>query len=159
MAEIQEPCELPSDFALRIAQKKVVAAIQLLDNDITPILSADTIVVQDKQILQKPVDKEDAIRMLSQLSGRSHEVITAVAVSDNLRLIHTVISSTKVQFRTLSEKEIVDYWDSGEPKDKAGAYAIQGQGAVFVEHIEGSYSGVVGLPLFETYQLLLKAAG
>jgi septum formation protein len=159
VAEIQEPGEAPNDFALRIARKKVVTAIQQLDNDITPILGADTIVVLDKQILQKPLNKDDALGMLSQLSGRSHEVITAVAVSDGLRQIHTATTTTKVQFRILSEKEILDYWDSGEPMDKAGAYAIQGQGAVFVERIEGSYSGVVGLPLFETYQLLLKAAG
>lgn len=159
VAEIQAPDEAPIDFALRIAQQKVLAAVQQLDDDITPVLGADTIVVLDQQILQKPVDKDDAVCMLKKLSGRSHEVITAVAVSDDLRRIHTVARTTKVQFRIISEQEIEEYWHSGEPVDKAGAYAIQGKGAVFVEHIEGSYSGVVGLPLFETYELLLQATG
>jgi len=125
--------------------------------ELLPVLAADTTVVIDSQLLGKPADEADAIAMLQRLSGRTHQVLTAVALATagaaRLRL-----SESAVRFRTLTAAECRAYWASGEPRDKAGAYAIQGRGAVFVEHLSGSYSGVVGLPLFETAQLL-GAAG
>jgi septum formation protein len=118
-----------------------------------PILGADTAVVLDNKIFSKPVDKSAAIATLRALSGRSHRVLSAIAVvaegHTELRL-----SETSVRFRTLKEQEYERYWSTGEPQGKAGAYAIQGLGAVFVEGITGSYSGAVGLPLMQTFELL-----
>jgi septum formation protein len=121
-----------------------------------PVLGADTAVVVDGQMLGKPRDRADALAMLGMLSGRDHEVLTAVAIccaaGAPVRL-----SRSQVRFRPLERAECEAYWDSGEPSDKAGAYAIQGLGAVFVESLQGSYSGVMGLPLFETAALLAWA--
>lgn len=120
------------------------------------VLGADTAVVIDEELLGKPRDRADALSMLARLSGRWHQVLSAVAlVSANG--IHCSLSSSDVRLRALSARECAAYWDSGEPCDKAGAYAIQGLGAAFVQELRGSYSGVVGLPLFETAQLLADA--
>lgn len=118
-----------------------------------PVLAADTSVALQGAILGKPADREEAAAFLRQLSGRVHEVHTAVAVGHEDR-IELAVSSTEVEFRELSDTEIRQYVASGEPLDKAGAYAVQGRAAVFVRALRGSYSGVVGLPLYETSQLL-----
>ena len=121
-----------------------------------PVLGADTAVVLDGELLGKPKDRLSAISMLSRLSGRSHRVLTAVALVDGHRS-EVRLSDSEVRFRTLGALECARYWDSGEPRDKAGGYAIQGLGAVFVSELRGSYSGVMGLPLFETASLLDEA--
>lgn len=146
--------EAPSAYVKRVALAKVQAALQ--DPAIClplPFLAADTAVVCDDQVLGKPEDEQAAIAMLRKLSGRQHQVLTAVVVATPALCCDTLVSST-VWFRTLSAAEMQAYWRSGEPCDKAGAYAIQGLGAMFVSRLEGSYSAVVGLPLFETMQLL-----
>jgi septum formation protein len=119
------------------------------------MMGADTEVVQDGTVLGKPSDAAGAVEMLRRLSGQTHQVSTAVAVSWN-KEINMVVSSSRVSFRALTDDEIERYVATGEPFDKAGAYAIQGRGAAFVSHLEGSYSGVMGLPLFETAELLAK---
>jgi septum formation protein len=120
-----------------------------------PLLGADTTVVFNGTILGKPKNADDAGRMLKMLSGTTHEVLTAVAVTNGNRMLHDT-SVTRVRFRDLTEAEIKNYIASGEPMGKAGSYAIQGTGAVFVERIEGSYSGVMGLPIYETAILLSR---
>ena len=123
----------------------------------TVVLAADTAVVLDGEVFGKPADRADALRMLAALSGRHHRVMTGVAVrSDNA--MENVLSVTDVKFREIGPDEALDYWHSGEPRDKAGAYAIQGLAGTFVETITGSYTGVVGLPVLETAELL-RAAG
>jgi septum formation protein len=143
-----EPAEA---YAARLARDKALAAERLLqarNSGSLPILGADTCVVLDGDILGKPVDRNDAAAMLARLSGRSHEVVTAIyLVADGQG--HADLSISRVTFANLGEADIAHYWDSGEPRDKAGAYAIQGRAAAFVSRIEGSYSGVVGLPLHE----------
>ena len=148
------PGEAPAAYAVRIACAK--ARVIADRGGELPVLAADTIVVLDGRICGKPANAQQGIDMLRQLSGRSHEVLTAVALAHGTRLAHR-LSVSEVRFRTLSPAECRAYWDSGEPRDKAGGYAIQGRGAVFVEHLSGSYSAVMGLPLFETGQLLAAA--
>jgi septum formation protein len=121
------------------------------------VLGADTAVVIDDDLLGKPRDRADALAMLARLSGRWHQVLSAVALASANRM-QCSLSRSEVRFRALSARECAVYWDSGEPCDKAGAYAIQGLGATFVQELRGSYSGVVGLPLFETARLLAEAA-
>ncbi|TCP15186.1 septum formation protein [Crenobacter luteus] len=158
-AEIDEtplPGETARDYALRLAVEKAAAgeaARVAAGLPATPLLAADTTVTQDGEIFGKPADAPDARRMLAAFSGRSHRVLTAVAVRDGDAL-HTAVSDTEVWFKPLSAAEIERYIESGEPFDKAGAYGIQGRAAVFVERIAGSYTGVVGLPVFETAALL-----
>jgi septum formation protein len=121
-----------------------------------PVLAADTTVVVEGSICGKPHDEAAGIAMLQRLSGRAHQVLTAVALAD----AHGSpwrLSVSEVRFRALSAGECAAYWRTGEPRDKAGGYAVQGLGAVFIEHLSGSYSGVMGLPLFETAQLLAAA--
>lgn len=145
--------ESPGDMVLRLAAEKAEAA-EAGGTDL--VLGADTAVVVDDETLGKPRDQDDALRMLDRLSGRSHRVLTGVA----LRGPHgtrTALSDTNVEFREISRDEALSYWQSGEPQDKAGAYAVQGLGGAFVARIEGSYSGVVGLPVFETVALLRDA--
>jgi septum formation protein len=120
------------------------------------VLGADTTVVIDQHMLEKPRDREHGLAMLARLSGREHEVLSAVALAHGGTL-QTALSCSLVRLRSLGREECEAYWDSGEPHDKAGAYAIQGRGAVFVESLHGSYSGVMGLPLFETAALLAGA--
>ena len=146
--------ESPEDYVLRLAQDKASAALADPGYGLAlPVLAADTTVVCDGQLLGKPRHLADALDMLGRLSGRQHQVLTAVAVADRQRLARVCVA-TDVSFRRLGENEMLAYWHSGEPADKAGAYALQGLGAMFVSRIEGSYSAVVGLPLFETVQLL-----
>jgi septum formation protein len=121
-----------------------------------PVLAADTIVLIDQRICGKPADAQDGIAMLLQLSGRTHQVLTAVALAAAGEVNYRV-SRSEVRFRHLTVAEALAYWNTGEPHDKAGGYAVQGHGAVFVEHLAGSYSGVMGLPLFETAELLAGA--
>lgn len=123
--------------------------------DKVPVIAADTVVVLDGKILGKPRDAADAVRMLTELSGRTHKVLTGVAVSFDGRQLAEVCD-TEVIFRTLTAAEIADYVATGEPLDKAGAYGIQGRGAVFVEKINGCYNNVVGLPLTRLHLMLAK---
>ena len=147
--------ESPRDYVLRLARDKASAGVAMGGG--LPVLAADTAVAVDEEIFGKPRDENDGVRMLAALSGRSHAVLTAVALTNGGR-IETAISETRVTFRMLGDAECRNYWASGEPADKAGAYAIQGLGAVFIARLEGSYSGVMGLPLYET-ATLLDAAG
>lgn len=146
--------EAPADYVLRIALAKARAVRAALGTGTAaqPVLAADTAVICDDRILGKPADAAEAARMLGLLSGRTHRVLTGVALLGAAE--RTAVSSTRVRFRAVSAAEAAMYWASGEPQDKAGGYALQGLGAVFVERLEGSWSGVVGLPLFETAQLL-----
>lgn len=118
-----------------------------------PVLAADTSVILDNQIMGKPRDREHAVEILTALSGNTHEVLTAVSLQYGEQRA-TRISRSRVTFSILSQDDILQYWNTGEPADKAGAYAIQGKAAVFIESLEGSYSGVMGLPLYELGQLL-----
>ena len=145
--------ESPLDYVQRVAAEKSAACQQVVGK-VLPILAADTTVVIDARIMGKPVNEQDAATMLNQLSGRTHQVFSAVSLRGREHWQN--VSVTEVTFRSLSAAEIHNYWQTGEPVDKAGSYAIQGLGAVFVESIKGSFSGVVGLPLFETMQLLSK---
>ncbi|CDF96919.1 MULTISPECIES: nucleoside triphosphate pyrophosphatase [unclassified Pseudomonas] len=146
--------ETPSAYVERLARGKAEAGRRALPiDDGGCVLGADTAVVLDGQILGKPLDQDEARSMLLGLSGRDHEVLTAIAVLDGQRCESRVVRS-RVRFRPITEEEAADYWASGEPRDKAGGYGIQGLGAVFVAGLEGSYSAVVGLPLCETAQLL-----
>lgn len=130
-------------------------AVCAVCGDKVPVIAADTVVVLDGQILGKPKDAADAVRMLTELSGRTHKVLTGVAVSFDGRQLAEVCE-TEVIFRTLTAAEIADYVAAGEPLDKAGAYGIQGRGAVFVEKINGCYNNVVGLPLTRLHLMLAK---
>jgi septum formation protein len=151
--------EPPAKYALRLAQEKARALWQRLGpGERLPVLAADTTVALGDEILGKPADRDDAARILKRLSGRDHEVHTAVA------LVHAAgadarVSTSTVSFRELSDTEIAWYWRTGEPADKAGAYGVQGHGAIFIRHLAGSYSGVMGLPLYETWELLAPLLG
>ena len=152
--ETQLADETPAEMVLRLSVAKARAA----EIDAGGIaLGSDTAVVVDGEVLGKPRDREDGLHMLERLSGRVHLVLTGVALCGQQHTA-TSLSETNVHFREIGQDEALAYWQSGEPHDKAGAYAIQGLGGVFVERIEGSYSGVVGLPVFETSELL-RAAG
>ncbi|HKT74983.1 MAG TPA: Maf family protein [Steroidobacteraceae bacterium] len=156
-ADIDEtvlPAESPRDYVVRLARRKAVAVRE--QGERLPVLAADTTVVLDGVVLGKPRDREDALAMLARLGGRAHEVLTAVALVDR-RGTRERLSASVVRMRSLTETEREWYWDSGEPRDKAGSYAIQGLGAMFIESLTGSYSAVMGLPLFETAQLLQEA--
>jgi septum formation protein len=153
--ETPQPGESPRDYVVRIAAAKA-CAIRRQDAAL-PVLGADTTVVVDGRLFGKPRARAHGLAMLASLSGRAHEVLSAVALADE-RGVAIALSVSTVRFRTLSEAERRAYWDSGEPRDKAGAYAIQGLAAAFIESLHGSYSGVMGLPLFET-ATLLRAAG
>lgn len=145
--------EAPAAFARRVALEKAAAGWATLEAPRRrPVLGADTVVVADARVMGKPRDREQALDMLRALSGRTHQVISAVALVGARHAVR--LNTSRVTFRTLSDDECVAYWETGEPADKAGAYAIQGIAALFVEHLEGSYSGVMGLPLFETGALL-----
>lgn len=147
--------EAPEVYVLRLALEKARAGHALLEEDDRhPVLGADTAVVAHGEILGKPKDGEDAVSTLIQLAGERHQVMTAVAMVGPDGEEHTRLSVSTVLFRPIHLEEARAYWESGEPADKAGGYAIQGKGAVFVERLEGSYSGVMGLPLFETAELL-----
>ncbi len=150
--ETPAPAELPPDYVTRLALAKA-RAVATATGGALPVLGADTTVVCDGCLLGKPVSEADAVAMLMTLSGRTHQVFTAVAVVRGATAAGVLVE-TAVTFRELSIAECRAYWRSGEPADKAGGYALQGLGGVFVTRIEGSYSGVVGLPVAETYKLL-----
>ena len=144
--------ELPGDYVSRLAEAK---ARLVYERDVRRIvLAADTAVVVDEHVLGKPQDDADAARMLRMLSGRSHQVLTAVSVFHPGQIVDTRIDITTVEFASLSESDITWYVASGEPMDKAGAYAVQGLASRFVTRIDGSYSNVVGLPVALVFQML-----
>jgi septum formation protein len=153
--ETAHPGETPRDYVARVAAAKA-CAIRRAEQAL-PVLAADTAVVVDGAMFGKPAGRAQGLAMLARLSGRVHEVLSAVALAD-ARGVAIAVSESTVRFRTLTAEECRAYWESGEPHDKAGAYAIQGLAAAFIESLHGSYSGVVGLPLFET-AALLRAAG
>ena len=152
--------EAPPAYVSRLAEAKADAGrrrARTLGSVARPVLAADTAVLIDGEILGKPTDCGDAERMLLRLSGRTHEVLTAVALATAGRLA-SCVSRSEVTFRAIGAHEAREYWTTGEPCDKAAGYAIQGRGAVFIADLRGSYSGVMGLPLYETAELL-KGAG
>jgi len=151
--------EAPTQYVLRLASRKARSLWDRLPaSQRLPVLAADTTVALEGEILGKPADLAEARAMLMRLAGRTHEVHTALAVlhagGEAVR-----VSTSLVTFRDLSSAEIDWYWQTGEPADKAGGYAVQGRAAVFISHIAGSYSGVMGLPLFETWELLVPLLG
>jgi septum formation protein len=150
------PGETPADYVLRVAQDKAeeVKARRRVE---LPVLGADTAVVLDSQILGKPRDRAEAVSMLCSLSGRTHEVYSGVALACSGQQVHTCLNVTRVTFAKLERNWIEAYCDSADPMDKAGAYGVQGRAAEKIARIEGSFSGVMGLPLFETCQLLRQA--
>lgn len=150
--EIAAPDEAAADYVQRLARQKAQAGFANSEQD-RPVLGADTIVVCNAQILEKPRDQAHAAQMMKILSGTTHQVFTAIALVQGTKQ-KQVLVTTDVTFKTLTEAEIADYWDTQEPLDKAGGYGIQGVGGKFVTHISGSYSAVVGLPLYETDQLI-----
>jgi len=161
--ETQHPSESAQDYVERIAREKALCGRQVLQarsQVLRPVLAADTVVVLDGEVLGKPESRAQAVRFLQRLSGRAHEVRTSVALAigpaPNAAPL-TATSVSLVTMRQISDEEIERYCASNEPYDKAGGYAIQGRAAIFVEKLEGSYSGVVGLPLAETASLLLQA--
>ena len=147
------PNEKPLAYVQRLAAEKSAACVAALKTEL-PVLAADTSVILGDMIMGKPQTQADAVAMLSQLSGKTHQVYSAISLRG--REHSQAVSITEVTFRRLTEREIISYWDTGEPIDKAGSYAVQGIGGIFVKSIVGSFSGVVGLPLFETAELLSK---
>ncbi len=145
--------EAPGAYVERMACEKAHAGALHAGSGNHVIIGADTAVVIDSEVLGKPADRSHALAMLAKLSGRTHQVITGVAVTDGERLEHR-LSLSKVRMRVIPAAEADAYWATGEPVDKAGAYAIQGLGGMFVAGLQGSYSGVVGLPVYETAELL-----
>ncbi|QFT85702.1 Maf-like protein YhdE [Halomonas sp. THAF12] len=150
--ETPRPGEAPEAYVRRLSEEKARAGAV---GSALPTLGSDTAVVCDDAILGKPRDREHAAAMLRSLSGRSHRVLTAVAVTGPAGLLSTCVT-TRVWLREITDAEIAAYWATGEPVDKAGGYAIQGRAALFVSRLEGSHSAVVGLPLFETAELLAR---
>jgi len=147
------PGEAPAAYVARLAAAKADAGWEQNREPAGPVLAADTAVVLHGKILGKPSDRQDAMSMLQGLSGCTHEVLTAVALR-TVRGLQSRTSRSEVTFRGIAPAEAQAYWETGEPCDKAGAYAIQGRAAVFIAALNGSYSGVMGLPLFETAELL-----
>lgn len=147
------PNESPSEYVLRLAMAKAQAGWNSTSTTTPqPVLAADTAVVLGNEIMGKPHDREDALNMLQRLSGQTHQVLTGVAICNGEML--TRLSTSQVSFRQITPTEAETYWQSGEPEDKAGSYGIQGAAALFISNLEGSYSGVMGLPLYETGELL-----
>ncbi len=144
---------MQGESAEDLVQRLAIEKSQAITNVVKPVLGADTLGLIGDHILVKPTDIEHSIKMLTEMSGNWHEILSAVAItykgSTNVRL-----NRNRVLFREISQDEMIRYWNTGEPQDKAGSYAIQGIAAMFIERIEGSYSGIMGLPLFETMQLL-----
>ncbi len=154
--ETPSPGESPGDYVTRIATNKAITGwTRALERRLPrlPVLGADTTVTLDGEIIGKPANAEDAAKILRKLSGREHEVFSAVAVAMNDN-VTTKLSCSRVKFAELSDSMIQDYVDTGEPMDKAGGYGVQGKAAIFIAEIDGSYSGIMGLPLYETAQLL-----
>jgi len=157
--EHQRPGEMPSDYVLRLAAAKARAGLALSHQQgmpLRPVLGADTAVVIDGRILGKPADQADGLAMLARLSGSAHQVYSGIALAGQ-SVTNTALSISTVRFRAMTPSEQQRYWDTGEGIDKAGCYAVQGLAAEFIRRIEGSYSGIMGLPLFETAALLGRA--
>jgi septum formation protein len=153
------PGEAPYDYVARVTRNKAEHARETMMRrqlPPRPVLAADTTVVVDTAILGKPADMQEAVQMMRRLSGRTHQVLTSVAVAFGAEMWQ-ITQSSDVAFSPLSEQTIAAYCDTPEPYDKAGGYGIQGPAAIFITNISGSYSGIAGLPLFETAQLLQKA--
>jgi septum formation protein len=150
--EVKQAQESAQQYVERLSLEKALAGLELSDSS-SVVVGSDTVVVLNELVLEKPNDFEHAKAMLQGMSGKQHQVLTAVSVVSKNKQ-SSVVVTTDVWFKTLSEKEIEQYWLSGEPQDKAGSYGIQGLGGRFVTRIEGSYYAVVGLPLYETDQLL-----
>lgn len=153
------PGELPANYVQRVTRLKLRAALQRLARHglpMAPVLAADTTVALGRRILGKPADASEAMAMLRRLSGGTHRVLTAVVVHDGRRL-HAALQVSHVRFAAMPEAAIADYVATGEPFGKAGAYAIQGGVAAWIAHIDGSHSGIMGLPLYETATLLRRA--
>lgn len=156
--EDPRPGESPADYVQRLARDKALAGLAALGGRTDrPVLAADTTVVLDGRIFAKPTGEQECVAMLMALSGRTHEVMTAIALADG-RTLRQAMNVSRVSFRALDEPECRRYWATGEPAGKAGGYAVQGLAAVFISRLEGSFSCVMGLPLFET-AALLDAAG
>jgi septum formation protein len=156
--ELQYPGEAGVDYVERMAREKLAAARSIMQRrGLAPraVLAADTVVLLDGAVLGKPRDRAEAIAFLARMSGRAHEVRTAVAVAGRVQVADTSVSL--VYFRPLTGAEIERHADSDEPYDKAGGYAIQGRGALYAERIDGSHSGIIGLPLVQTARLLARA--
>lgn len=148
------PDESPADYVARLARLKATTVRQR--GELLPVLAADTSVVLDGAVYGKPTGRADGLAMLQSLAGRTHQVFTAVALATRQGLALR-LNCSSVRFRDIQRAEMEAYWETGEPRDKAGGYAIQGYGAVFVAALSGSYSAVMGLPLFETAELLRGA--
>jgi septum formation protein len=148
------PSEVPSDYVARLARLKATTVRQR--GETLPVLAADTTVVLEGSVYGKPNGRGDGLAMLEALAGKTHQVLTAVALATG-QGVTLRVNRSSVRFRNIERAEMEAYWDTGEPCDKAGSYAIQGYGAVFVAALSGSYSGVMGLPLFETAELLRDA--
>ncbi len=156
--EVRAPGESPAEYVVRVAGDKtrwVAQRVKERDLPVYPVLGADTEVVLDGEILGKPENPAHGREMLQRLAGRTHEVLSGVCVWDRGRE-HAALSTSRVSLRPLTEAEIAQYWETGEPQGKAGAYAIQGRAAAFIAKLEGSYSGVMGLPLHELDGILRK---
>ena len=154
--EQQRPGESPQEYVCRLAMEKAQAGwLMLAVSEQRPVLGADTVVVLDGDVLEKPQHRDDGMAMMAKLSGRTHQVMTGMALvmgaDEQSRL-----SVSHVTFRETSEEERARYWESGEPLDKAGGYAVQGLAAAFITRIEGSYSGIMGLSLFEVTEMLAQ---
>jgi septum formation protein len=148
--------EAPASYVQRVTQLKIDAALQRLKRrglPLAPVLCSDTTVALGRAIYGKPADEKDAVRMLGELAGKTHRVLTAVAIG-TARKREQALSVSRVTFAPMSRQQIAAYVAGGEPLGKAGAYAVQGRAAAFISHISGSYSGIMGLPMFETAQLL-----
>jgi septum formation protein len=154
--ESERPGEPAEDYVLRLAREKACAVSGKYPGEI--VLAADTTVVIDSQIIGKPVDHEDALRMIRMLAGNWHEVLTGVAVAENGET-RSALQRTRVKFAPMSDDEISFLAERGDPLDKAGAYAVQAQAALFIEGIEGDYWNVVGLPISLVYELIMKKPG
>jgi septum formation protein len=148
------PGEVPADYVARLARLKAITVRER--GEPLPVLAADTTVVLEGSVYGKPAGRAEGLAMLEALAGRTHQVLTAVALARE-QGIALRVNCSSVRFRNIERAEIEAYWDTGEPRDKAGGYAIQGYGAVFITALSGSFSGVMGLPLFETAELLRDA--
>ena len=148
------PAEQPADYVARLARVKAATVRQR--GEALPVLAADTTVVLEGSVYGKPAGRAEGLAMLTALAGKTHQVLTAVALATE-RGVALRVNSSSVRFRDIGRAEMEAYWDTGEPRDKAGGYAIQGYGAVFVTALSGSYSSVMGLPLLETAELLRDA--
>lgn len=157
--ERQAADEAAHQYVRRLAEDKARAGLALIEApQDAVVIGSDTIVVVDGDVLEKPVDEADFLAMFARLSGRTHQVMTAVAVQDDTQCLSDMVT-TEVHFCHISAQQATAYWTTGEPVDKAGGYAIQGYAGKFVEYMKGSYSAVVGLPLFETEQLIQRILG